>query len=160
MNKYIIFIALLTLVISCKEEIKPNRLIEKEVMVNIMYDLSILQAVKYQNPTSIDSFKINARDFVYKKYRVDSLQFAQSNIYYSTNNEQYKEMFNQVVDRINNEKTAADSLVKLEIKKKSNINKTKMKVSITPKDSLRNTRKRLIEKNVIEKVSIEEEALQ
>jgi hypothetical protein len=151
---------LITLAISCKEETKPNRLIDKEMMVNIMYDLSILQAVKYQNPSSIDSFKINARDFVYKKYRIDSLQFAQSNVYYSTDNVQYKEMFNQVESRINKEKTAADSLIKLEIKKKSKINTTKVKKSISSNDSLRKGREKLIDKNVIKKALIEEEALQ
>lgn len=160
MNKNYIFIVLITLTISCKQETKPNHLIEKEVMVNIMYDLSILQALRYQNPTSIDSFQINARDFVYKKYRIDSLQFAQSNVYYSNNNEQYKEMFNQVVGRINKEKAAADSLLKVEIKQKSKINKTKLKESISPKDSLRKVSQKLIDKNVIKKALIEKEALQ
>ena len=160
MNKNYIFIVLITLTISCKQETKPNHLIEKEVIVNIMYDLSILQALRYQNPTSIDSFQINARDFVYKKYRIDSLQFAQSNVYYSTNNEQYKEMFNQVVGRINKEKAAADSLLKVEIKQKSKINKTKLKESISPKDSLRKVSQKLIDKNVIKKALIEKEALQ
>ena len=160
MNKNYIFIVLITLTISCKQETKPNHLIEKEVMVNIMYDLSILQALRYQNPTSIDSFQINARDFVYKKYRIDSLQFAQSNVYYSTNNEQYKEMFNQVVGRINKEKAASDSLIKVEIKQKSKINKTKLKESISPKDSLRKVSQKSINKNVVKKALIEEEALQ
>ena len=160
MNKNYIFIVLITLTISCKQETKPNHLIEKEVMVNIMYDLSILQALRYQNPTSIDSFQINARDFVYKKYRIDSLKFAQSNVYYSTNNEQYKEMFNQVVGRINKEKAAADSLIKVEIKQKSKINKTKLKESISPKDSLRKVSQKSINKNVVKKALIEEEALQ
>lgn len=160
MNKNYIFIVLITLTISCKQETKPNHLIEKEVMVNIMYDLSILQALRYQNPTSIDSFQINARDFVGKKYRIDSLQFAQSNVYYSTNNEQYKEMFNQVVGRINKEKAASDSLLKVEIKQKSKINKTKLKESISPKDSLRKVSQKLIDKNVIKKALIEKEALQ
>lgn len=160
MNKNYIFIVLITLTISCKQETKPNHLIEKEVMVNIMYDLSILQALRYQNPTSIDSFQINARDFVYKKYQIDSLQFAQSNVYYSNNNEQYKEMFNQVVGRINKEKAASDSLLKVEIKQKSKINKTKLKESISPKDSLRKVSPRLIDKNVIKKALIEKEALQ
>ena len=160
MNKNYIFIVLITLTISCKQETKPNHLIEKEVMVNIMYDLSILQALRYQNPTSIDSFQINARDFVYKKYRIDSLQFAQSNVYYSNNNEQYKEMFNQVAGRINKEKAASDSLIKVEIKQKSKINKTKLKESISPKDSLRKVSQKLIDKNVIKKALIEKEALQ
>ncbi|SHG88623.1 protein of unknown function [Flavobacterium micromati] len=160
MNKYLIFIAVFTLIISCKEEKKPARLIEKDVMVKIIYDLSVLQAIKYQNPTSIDSFKINARDFVYKKYKVDSLQFAQSNIYYSSNGEQYKEMFSQVVGRINAEKTSADSLIKAEIKKQSKGDKKKGKELITAKDSLKKAGKKVFEKDAVKKVSLEKEALQ
>jgi hypothetical protein len=160
MNKYLIFIALFTLIISCKEENKPINLVEKDVMIQIMYDLSVLQAIKYQNPTSIDSFKINARDFVFKKYKVDSLQFAQSNVYYSLDSQQYKEMFSQVVNRIASEKTSADSLVKVEVNKKSKVDKRKREESVTAKDSLKKGEKKFIYKNVIKKVSLEKEALQ
>ena len=116
MNKVILFIAILVFFSSCKDDKKPARLIEKDVMINIMYDLSILQAIKYQSPASIDSFKINARDYVYKKYKVDSLQFAKSNVYYSTDSEEYKKMFTQVTKRISTQKATSDSLIKVESK--------------------------------------------
>jgi hypothetical protein len=35
---------------------KPERLIEKDVMLDIMYDLSVL-AIKYQNPVFLDTLK-------------------------------------------------------------------------------------------------------
>ncbi len=120
MKKIILFLAVLTLLISCKDEIvkKPERLIEKDVMLDIMYDLSVLEAIKYQNPVSLDTFKINPRDFILKKYKVDSLQFAKSNVYYASDYEDYKLMFEQITKRLDASKKSADSLVNLEKKKK------------------------------------------
>jgi hypothetical protein len=120
MKKIILILALLTLLISCKDEVvkKPERLIEKDVMIDIMYDLAVLEAIKYQNPVSLDTFKINPRDFIYKKYKIDSLQFAKSNVYYASDYEDYKLMFEQITKRLDASKKSADSLVNLEKKKK------------------------------------------
>lgn len=150
MKRIIFFIATVIFFVSCKDEAikKPKRLIEKEVMVDIMYDISLLDAIKYQNPTSIDSLKINPRDFIFKKYKVDSLQFATSNIYYSTDYEGYKVMFDQVAKRIEKEKKLAETIVKAEQKKLKNSKKIKLeKVPIT--DSLVRRRNGLINKNVV-----------
>ena len=120
MKKIILFLAVLTLLVSCKDEVvkKPERLIEKDVMIDIMYDLAVLEAIKYQNPVSLDTFKINPRDFIYKKYKIDSLQFAKSNVYYASDYEDYKLMFEQITKRLDASKKSADSLVNLEKKKK------------------------------------------
>lgn len=120
MKKIILFLALLTFLISCKDEVvkKPERLIEKDVMIDVMYDLAVLEAIKYQNPVSLDTFKINPRDFIYKKYKIDSLQFAKSNVYYASDYEDYKLMFEQITKRLDASKKSADSLVNLEKKKK------------------------------------------
>jgi hypothetical protein len=120
MKKTILFLAVLALFVSCKEKVvqKPERLIEKDVMLDIMYDLSVLEAIKYQNPVSLDTFKINPRDFILKKYKVDSLQFAKSNVYYASDYEDYKLMFEQITKRLETTKKSADSLVTVEKKKK------------------------------------------
>jgi hypothetical protein len=120
MKKIILFLAVLTLLISCKDEVvkKPERLIEKDVMIDVMYDLAVLEAIKYQNPVSLDTFKINPRDFIYKKYKIDSLQFAKSNVYYASDYEDYKLMFEQITKRLDASKKSADSLVTVEKKRK------------------------------------------
>ena len=120
MKKTILLLVVLTFLVSCKEEVvqKPERLIEKDVMLDIMYDLSVLEAIKYQNPVSLDTFKINPRDFILKKYKVDSLQFAKSNVYYASDYEDYKLMFEQITKRLETTKKSADSLVTVEKKKK------------------------------------------
>ncbi|MFV8441081.1 DUF4296 domain-containing protein [Flavobacterium sp. LB2P44] len=137
MRKVITFLALLTLLISCKDKVvqKPVRLIEKDVMVDIMYDLSILEAIKYQNPASLDTFKINPRDFIYKKYKIDSLQFAKSNVYYAADFEEYKLMFDQITKRLDTRKKGLDSLIVLEKKKKKPAVQKKKKPVIMVRDT-------------------------
>jgi hypothetical protein len=69
---------------SCKEDLvaKPDQLIAKDQMID-MYDLAVLEGIKYQNP-SLDSNQINSATYIYKKYKIDSLQLAQSNVYYAS----------------------------------------------------------------------------
>jgi hypothetical protein len=133
MKKIISLLAIISLLISCKDEVvkKPNRLIEKEVMVNIMYDLSLLEAVKFQNPASLDTFKINPKKYIYKKYKIDSLQFIKSNAYYASDYEEYANIVDQVDARLTKNKAAVTALIKAEAKKNKNKNKNKKKKPIT-----------------------------
>ena len=120
MRKIITFLSVIALLVSCKQEVidKPEQLIERDVMVDIMYDLSILEAMKYQNPTTLDTFKINPREYILKKYKIDSLQFAKNNVYYAVDYKGYKLMFEKVTKRLDDNKTKIDSLINFEKKKK------------------------------------------
>lgn len=121
MRKFIALLTIITLFVNCKEEVvsKPERLIEKDVMVSIIYDLSILEAIRNQNPASLDTFKINSRDYIFKKYKIDSVQFAKSNVYYASYYNEYKIMFEQINKRLLAKTKSVDSLIKLKKKKKS-----------------------------------------
>ncbi|HEX9151095.1 MAG TPA: DUF4296 domain-containing protein [Flavobacterium sp.] len=150
MKKIICLLAIVSTLMSCKEEVvkKPNHLIEKEVMVNIMYDLSLLEAIKFQNPASLDTFKINPKKYIYKKYKIDSLQFIKNNAYYASDYEGYAAIVEQVNARLKKNKAAVTALIKAEAKKnKKKKKKTVVKpVAPTSKliDSLEiNQRKRL-----------------
>ena len=119
MKKSISLLAILAL-LGCKEDLvkKPDRLIEKSKMMDIMYDLALLEAIKYQNPAVLDSNQIRPKQFIYKKYKIDSLQLAQNNRYYAADYKSYKVMFESVVKRIESEKKRANAIIKLEEKKK------------------------------------------
>ncbi|MBG6112023.1 hypothetical protein H4V97_002255 [Flavobacterium sp. CG_23.5] len=125
MKKIIILLTIVFVFVSCKDEVvkKPNRLIEKETMVNIMYDLSVLDAIKYQNPASLDTFKINPTQYIYKKYKIDSLQFARSNVYYASNYKDYSDVVDQINARLTKNKASITALIKAEAKKKKAIKK-------------------------------------
>ncbi|MNE08336.1 hypothetical protein D3C80_1009830 [compost metagenome] len=143
--KKIITLLVVLIFVSCKEETvkEPKRLIEKKVMLDVMYDLSLLEAIKYKNPTVLDSNKINPRQYIFKKYKIDSLQFAQSNVYYAADYEEYKIMFEEITKRLEKNKKAVDAKIKAEKKKK---NPAKKGVSAPAKtaDSLEiNQRRRL-----------------
>lgn len=118
--------------VSCKKELvkQPAKLIEKEKMIDIMYDLSLLDAMKYQNPISLDSVETDPVKFILRKFKVDSLQFAQSNMYYATDYEAYKEMFDEVSKRLAVNQRATDSIMKIEDKKAAKEKKKKETDSI------------------------------
>ncbi|WJS95362.1 DUF4296 domain-containing protein [Flavobacterium johnsoniae] len=137
MKNFIVILLVLFLSISCKKELvkQPAKLIEKEKMVDIMYDLAILEAIRYQKPMSLDSLESDPKKFILRKYKVDSLQFAQNNIFYASDYESYKEMFDEVNKRIAVNQRAADSLTKIDEKKAAKAKKNKIKE--VSKDSVR-----------------------
>jgi hypothetical protein len=142
MKNFVFIILVLFLSVSCKKELvkEPKRLIEKEKMIDIMYDLSLLEAIKYQNPLSLDSVNSDPKNFVLKKYKVDSLQFAQSNIYYAADYNMYKEMYDEIGKRLAVNERAVDSIVKIEEKKAAKAAKAaakKNKIKGNPKDSIK-----------------------
>ncbi|MCW2119184.1 DUF4296 domain-containing protein [Flavobacterium sp. 7A] len=99
--------------VGCKEEIvkKPDNLIDKNKMVDILYDLTLLNVVKYQYADTLKKYKGTELEYIFKKYQVDSLQFAKSNSYYAADYKHYKDMFDQIKDRIQSKKTVLDTLL-------------------------------------------------
>ena len=100
MSNRFILIGLLLAFIGCNHTIdKPDNLIEKDKMIDILYDISLLEAIKSQNISGGISNN-NANTYLYKKYKIDSIQFAQSNKYYASDIEEYKKMFEEVKSRL------------------------------------------------------------
>lgn len=147
MKKTIFYlIVVLSIFASCKKEVvkTPKNLIEKDKMVNIMYDLSLLESIKIQNATSLDSFKINSNQYIYKKYRIDSAQFAQNNIYYAADYKEYKKMYEQVKSRLDKNVTATEILIKENKKKAILLENAKKKLKIKKEaDSIKKAKQKI-----------------
>ncbi|MBP6758292.1 MAG: DUF4296 domain-containing protein [Flavobacterium sp.] len=126
------FLIILAVFASCKKELakEPKQLIEKDKMVNIMYDLSLLGAMRSQNAVLMDSFKNNSNEYIYKKYKIDSVQFAQSNIYYAADYKEYKKMYEQVKSRLAKDKTLTEAAIKVEKKKALLLEKKNKKLKL------------------------------
>jgi hypothetical protein len=159
MRRIILFLAIFVLLSSCKEEVvkKPERLIERGVMVDIMYDLSLLEAIKYQNLASVEAYETDPSRYIYKKYKIDSLQFAQNNIYYASNYKEYKDIFDQISKRLDRNKVVVDSLIKIKKKrkkKKSPALKKALKESLRKKDSLLNKKSRATKEKFVKKTLV------
>ncbi|WP_298221983.1 DUF4296 domain-containing protein [Flavobacterium sp.] len=109
MKKIVAVLILIMSLASCNHNAveKPDKLIDEDVMVDILYDLSIMEAVKSQNPYAPQNESMNPKDFIFRKYKIDSLQFTESNRYYIAQIEEYKKMYDKVAERIENESKEA-----------------------------------------------------
>jgi hypothetical protein len=131
-RKILLCLVVSSILFSCKKELvkTPDRLIEKDKMVNIMYDLALLEAIKIQNPISLDSFKIKPNDYIFKKYKIDSLQFSQNNMYYAADYKEYKKIFEEIKLRFDQNKISVQKLIKDKKKKEDLLKKQKLKLKI------------------------------
>ena len=103
MKNSVIIICLIFSFFSCNNTIeKPKNLIEKDKMIAILYDLSLLDALKNQYIEGCISNQ-KANDYIYKKYKIDSLQLVQSNKYYASDIEEYKKMYEEVKSKLDKE---------------------------------------------------------
>lgn len=141
--KKFIYIAFVILFVGCNSDrpSKPKNLIPKDEMSEIIYDVFILNAAKGVNKKVLENNGIFPQDYVYKKYRIDSLQFALSNEYYSYNIEMYESIMEKVKSKIEFEKKINDSINTLEdrtkdsersqrFKTKDTLKKLKMKMQL------------------------------
>ena len=104
-----LLLAFLLAFVGCTTAIeKPKKLIEKDKMVDILYDIALLEAIKSQNVNGGISSK-KANEFLFKKYKIDSLQWEENNKYYASDIEEYKKMYEEVKKRIQEETTKANS---------------------------------------------------
>lgn len=142
-KKVLPFLFFLAILMSCNKEIieKPDNLIGKDEMVDIMYDLSLLTAMKIKIYSLPDAESINKNEYVFKKYKIDSLQFVKSNSYYASDTKEYAKMIGQVKTRLDKEKTSTAALVKIKDKKDVLIKKRKEKLKqMRIKDSIVKTK--------------------
>jgi len=102
---------LMFLVMSCQDAIvkKPDNLIQEGKMIDIIYDLALIEGIKSQDYLAGQSIKSN--EYVYKKYKVDSTQFAKSTQFYASDVPKYKEIYTEVGKRIDANKAKIDTLI-------------------------------------------------
>lgn len=90
---------LLCFFVSCNKKLieKPEALIPKDKMVTILYDLAILTAAQNTNPAMLAEKDIKTMEFLYTKHGIDSIQFAQSDLYYASLPVEYEAIYKEIV---------------------------------------------------------------
>ena len=89
---------------SCGGPDKPKKLLSEKEMENILYDMAMLQAIKSFTPKALDDNKVDSRNYIFKKYKIDSLTLAQNHLYYAHNLEAYTKMQEHIAGRITAER--------------------------------------------------------
>lgn len=112
MKRVVILICCVFSFIGCNNSVpKPDNLIAKDEMIDILYDISLLEAIKAQSVNGGISSKMS-NEYIYKKYKIDSIQFLKSNKYYASDFEEYKNMFERVKEKLNKKTAEIEAGVK------------------------------------------------
>jgi hypothetical protein len=114
MLKNVIFILLVcVLAISCDDSVrikKPDNLIAKDKMSDILYDLYTINAAKGVSRSLLETNGFIPETYVLTKYNIDSIQFADSNTYYAFDTESYRDIIEKVKARLEKDKTKYEDL--------------------------------------------------
>ncbi|SDB64499.1 protein of unknown function [Flavobacteriaceae bacterium MAR_2010_188] len=140
--KWLSYLLIALMAVSCYTEAKPEKpknLIAKEDMADILYDVYILNSAKGINKKILEANGVFPEKYVFDKYKIDSLQFAQSNEYYAFEIDDYQVIMDSVKLRIDRNIKFYDSIKDTEeqIQKKTRDSLNLLNKKI--KDSTNNT---------------------
>ena len=124
------------LMTSCGEKVieEPKNLIPQEKMEAILFDLAMLYGANGTNISPSNKNIIKIMPFIFKKYKVDSIQFTESNDYYASIPSKYQAIYETVLDSIEKEeKVIGDA--------KKRRNDSIGEVSKRRSDSIKNSKK-------------------
>lgn len=95
-------IAFVFLFFSCNEQLiqEPENLIPKDKMAAIYYDLAVVTSAKNTNTELLRIQGIETMNYIYVKHGIDSLQFAESDVYYASKPALYKELYQKAETRL------------------------------------------------------------
>jgi hypothetical protein len=134
--KNILNICFVLLLVSCydiKKPKKPENLISKDKMVNIIIDMSLFNSAKGINKRTLENKGINIEQFIYNKHDIDSLQFAISNNFYSYNVMEYEAIYERVEDslkQLKDEYTEIDNKKEKVKQRRDSLRRAKTKDSV------------------------------
>ena len=100
---FILFFALF--VVSCSKNPvpKPDNLLDEETMINILYDISLLQAIDGSLPNKLMEQDIKMDQYIFEKYKIDSTTYRQNQLYYAGDARKYKKIYDKVLERLEKE---------------------------------------------------------
>ncbi len=139
MYRLIVIIAFLF--VSCDKDFsapEPDRLIEQEVMEDILFDINLLKASKSKSYKLLKDNKVEADVYIYNKYKIDSITLRQNIAYYaSASFKKSKEIENNIKERFVVEKEKVTKAIEVQdslrgVKAKKNKGKGKRGIELAP----------------------------
>ncbi len=105
MKKYIFIIIIF---FSCNNTnnkiLSPDNLISEEKMVDVIYEMTLINVSKGVNRQILERNGVIPEEYIFKKYDIDSLQFALSNEFYSNNLDTYLKIYEKVKEKLTSSK--------------------------------------------------------
>ena len=79
-------------------------------MVDVLTELSLVQGARSYNRQMLDQAGLRPREYLWRKFDIDSSQFAKSSDYYARNYVQYQRIYERVKVRLEGLKDTYDSI--------------------------------------------------
>ena len=120
-KRLILFFTISVFVVSCykfKDPKKPDNLISKDKMVDVLIDFKLVSSVNSKNRKLLIQQGIDYNNYVFVKHDIDSLQFAESNLYYSYDFDTYQSIYDKVIDSLTQLQNYYNELAEAEKKEK------------------------------------------
>ena len=115
MNKLNVII-ILSIVLGCSNSLTqkpmpPDNLISQEKMVDIIYDMTLINVAKGVNKSILENNGIIPEQYLFNKHSIDSTLFARSNEYYSNDLKTYQMIYDNVKIKLEkNKNIISDSI--------------------------------------------------
>ena len=113
MRSFLLLLVLFFSLAACqdvKRMEKPDNLIPKEKMVDVLIELALIKGAKTTNRSMFLQLDIDQGKYVWERFDIDSLQFAESSNYYAENYDQYLEIYLEVQKRLETMQVKYDTL--------------------------------------------------
>ncbi len=104
-------------------------------MSEVLYDLYVINAAKGVNRKLLEARGFMPETYVLTKHNIDSLQFADSNMYYAFDTEVYEAIVAKVKERLEKEKVEFEALQKIEGKAAKRRRDSLNRIKVRTKDS-------------------------
>jgi len=114
---------------------KPDRFIDETMMEHILYESVLISSARGYNTAQLKIVGIQPETYIYEKYNIDSLTYAQNLAYYTADVDVYKVINSRVLERVRNELKFNDSLETKEQKERDSLRKINVR-SLVNKDTL------------------------
>lgn len=143
--KSILTLALIGVVLfSCNKERRPDKpknLISEAQFSDILFDMFVINSAKGVNKKALEENGIFPEDYIFNKYDIDSVQFANSNRYYAFDQEKYQKILERVQNKVQSEKKIFEAALEKEEEEQTRKLDSIKALNIRIRDSLQDQKK-------------------
>ena len=104
---------------------KPPNLISEDQMVDILYDMMLINSAKGVNKQLLEKSIKNPEKYIYEIHSIDSLQFVESNAYYTYKSDAYKAIYEKIEQKLAAKKIEYEALAKEQKRVKDSLKKNR-----------------------------------
>ncbi|MEM8763255.1 MAG: DUF4296 domain-containing protein [Bacteroidota bacterium] len=109
-----ITLLLFLMLVGCAEKVvePPANVIPREKMITILYDLALLNATNTSFRNVMQKQNKQMMELLYERHDIDSLQFAESDLYYASKPLEYEYIYEQIESRLKKKQKALEDAKK------------------------------------------------